>query len=89
MLHDFQYGFQEKHSTLHALLDVNVYALDAIQNKRQTALLLIDVRKAFDSVSPNILLLKLYQFVALHISFLKVIFHFETNLYPCKTTTPL
>ena len=32
---------------IHALLDVNVFALDAIQSKQQTNLLLMDVRKAF------------------------------------------
>ena len=39
VLYEFQYGFREKHSVLHALLDVNVFALDAIQSKQQTALL--------------------------------------------------
>ena len=62
MLYEFQYGFREKHSVLHALLDVNVFALDAIQSKQQTALLLMDVRKAFDTVSHNILLQKLFHY---------------------------
>ena len=44
VVYEFQYGFREKHSVIHALLDVNVFALDAIQRKLQTALLLIDVR---------------------------------------------
>ena len=62
VLYEFQYGFREKHSVLHALLDVNVFALDAIQSKQQTALLLMDVSKAFDTVSHNILLQKLYHY---------------------------
>ena len=45
---------------IHALLDVNVFALDAIQSKQQTVMLLMDVRKAFDTVSHNNLLQKLY-----------------------------
>ena len=44
------------------LLDVNVFALDAIQRKQQTALLLKNVRKAFNTVSHNILLQKLYHY---------------------------
>ena len=62
MLNEFQYGFQEKHRAIHALLDVNVFALDATQSKQQTALLLMDVRKAFNTVSHNILLQKLYHY---------------------------
>ena len=62
VLYEFQYGFGEKHSVLHALLDVNVFALDAIQSKQHTALLLMDVRKAFDTVSHNILLQQLYYY---------------------------
>ena len=44
VLYEFQYGFREKHSVLHALLDVNVFALDAIQSRQQTALLLTNGR---------------------------------------------
>ena len=34
---------------IHALLDIKVFALDAIKSKQQTALLVMDVRKAFDT----------------------------------------
>ena len=44
VVYEFQYGFREKHRVIHTVLDVNVFALDAIQRKQQTALLLIDVR---------------------------------------------
>ena len=47
---------------IHALLDVKLFALDAIQSKHQTALLIMDVRKAFDTVSHNILLQNLYHY---------------------------
>ena len=33
------------------LLDINDQTLDAIQNQQQTALLLMGIRKAFDTVS--------------------------------------
>ena len=52
----------KKHIVIHALVDVNLFALDAIQRKQQTALLLMDVRKAFDPVSHNILLQKSYHY---------------------------
>ena len=32
VLYEFLYEFREKHSVIHALLDVNVFALDAIQS---------------------------------------------------------
>ena len=44
VVYEFQYGFREKHNVMHTLHDVNVFALDAIQRKQLTALLLIDVR---------------------------------------------
>ena len=62
MLYAFQYGFREKHSVLHALLDLNIFALDAIQSKQQTAMPYMDVRKAFGTVSHNILLQILYHY---------------------------
>ena len=39
VLYEFQYGFREEQSVIHAVLDVNVFALDTIQSKQQTALL--------------------------------------------------
>lgn len=62
LLHDNQYGFREKHSVLHALLDVTSLGFDAIQNNENTALLFMDLRKAFDTVSHKILLQKLYHY---------------------------
>ena len=44
VVYEFQYGFREKYNVIHILLDVNVFGLDAIQRKQQTALRLIDVR---------------------------------------------
>ena len=56
VLYEYQYGFRENHSVVHALLDVTTTSYDAIQNKNFTALLLMDLRKAFDTVSHEILL---------------------------------
>ena len=52
-------GFREKRGVMHALLDVITPAYDAIEHKKFTALLLMDLRKAFDTVSHQILLQKL------------------------------
>ena len=57
-----QYGFRKKHSVIHALLDVISLSYDASQSKQYTALLLMDLRKAFDTASHHILMHKLYQY---------------------------
>ena len=61
IIYDYQFGLKENHSVVHALLDVSVQTLDAIQNKQHTALSLMDIRKAFDIVSHKILQ-KLYHY---------------------------
>ena len=51
-----------KSSVLHALLDVTSFSYNAIQNKQTTALLLMDFTKAFDTVSHETLMHKLYHY---------------------------
>ena len=77
VLYEYQYGFRENHSVVHALLDVTTTSYDAIRNKNFTALLLMDFRKAFDTVSHEILLKKLshygirgraYDFIESHLN---------------------
>ena len=60
VLYDYQCGFRKKHSVINALLDVTTLTYDAMQKNSYTALLLMDIRKAFDTVSHHILLHKLY-----------------------------
>ena len=62
VLYDYRCGFRKKHSVIHALLDVTTLTYDAMQNNSYTALLLMDLRKAFDIVSHHILLHKLYHY---------------------------
>ena len=62
ILYNYQYGFREKHSVLHALLDVTSLGYNAIQNKKHSAFIFMDLRKAFDTVSHKILLQKLYHY---------------------------
>ena len=57
--YSYRYGFTEKHSVLHALLNVTSLGYDAIQNKKHSPFLFMDLRKAFDTVSDKILLQKL------------------------------
>ena len=57
IFYDFQYGFREKRSVMHALLDVLIPVYDAIEHNKFTALLM-DLRKAFATVSHQKLLQK-------------------------------
>ena len=54
-----QYGFRTKHSTTHAVLDITTYLLDNINDKIFSCLVMLDLLKAFDTVSHKRLLLKL------------------------------
>ena len=62
IFYDFQYGFREKRGVMHALLDVIIPIYDAIEHNKFTALLLMDLRTAFDTVSHQILLQKLLHY---------------------------
>ena len=54
-----QYGFMPKNSTSHALTDVLISLYDNINYGNYTALLLFDLKKAFDTVNHKTLLTKL------------------------------
>ena len=54
-----QYGFGANHSTSHALTDVLTSLYDNINDEKYTALLLLDLKKAFDTVNHKTLLTKL------------------------------
>ena len=62
IFYDFQCGFREKHCVIYALLDVMSLDYDAIQDKKYSALLVMDFRKAFHTVPHKILLQKLYYY---------------------------
>ena len=53
-----QYGFRSNHSTSHALLDVLTSLYDNVDGGKHTALLLLDLKKAFDTANYHILLTK-------------------------------
>ena len=57
-----QYDFRNNHSVNHALLDVFINCYDALHCLQHTALLFMDLRKAFDTVSHKILSHKLHHY---------------------------
>lgn len=57
-----QFGFRECHSTTQQLLRVTEHIHDAIQNKEHAAILLLDLKKAFDKVWHRGLLYKLIHY---------------------------
>ena len=58
-LYEHQYGFQEKHSTNHALIDITEKIRSALDQNIFACSVFIDLQKAFATVNHNILLLKL------------------------------
>ena len=62
ILYTRQYGFRHKHSTYMAILDFINNANDAIDDNMFTAGIFMDLSKAFDTITHNILLHKLYHY---------------------------
>ena len=55
----FQYGFRAGHSTMHAVTDLITMAYDNTNDKKFTGVSFLDIRKAFDTVDHDILIIKL------------------------------
>ena len=73
-----QYGFQNNKSTSHVILDVLTNVYDNIEHNDYTALVLLDFKKAFDTVSHSILLHKLEHYGIRGVA-LKLLNSFLTN----------
>ena len=58
-LYKFQFGFRNKHSTNHALIQITESIRSAIDNDNYACGVFIDLQKAFDTVNHDILLGKL------------------------------
>ena len=62
LLYDYQFGFRKNHSTFLALVTLLEQITTALDNAEFAICVLIDFRKAFDTVNHSILLQKLYQY---------------------------
>ena len=59
IFYPLQFGFREKHSTNHALISITDANRNTIDNQKYGCGVLIDLKKAFDTVNHSILLRKL------------------------------
>ena len=58
-LHELQFGFRNKHSTTHALIDITESIRKALDENMYACGIFVDLQKAFDTVNHKILLSKL------------------------------
>ena len=59
LLYKYQFGFREKHSTNHSLIEITETILDALDAGYFACGIFIDFQKAFDTVNHQILIKKL------------------------------
>ena len=57
-----QFGFRKKHNTQQAILNLKEYITGNQENKEFTAILFLDLQKAFDTVDHTVLLAKLWHY---------------------------
>ena len=62
ILFPVQFRFRRAHSTIHPIIDLITTCFDAIEEKKFTNLTFLDIKKAFDAVCHNKLLLKLHHY---------------------------
>ena len=62
LLYDSQYGFRAKHSTQQAIIDKTHKIQQNMDHGKYTCGIFIDLKKAFDTVNHDILLIKLHHY---------------------------
>ncbi len=62
LISNFQFGFQKSHSTTDALLSLKNNIINALNNKKKCLVVSLDLKKAFDLVSHQLLFDKLYKY---------------------------
>lgn len=78
ILPDYQFGFRQKMSTGHAIMNLKKDASIALSKRQSTSIVLLDIEKAFDTVWHNGLLLKLIR-IGLPYWMIKFIQSYITN----------
>ena len=58
-IYNLQFGFRDKHSTNHTLIDITETIRSALDNDKTVCGVFVDLQKAFDTVNHEILIEKL------------------------------
>ena len=88
ILYPNQFGFQSKTSTAHAMLDVVTSLYDSINRNQYSRLVLIDLKKTFDTVSHTTLLKKLHNYGVRGVAQKLLVSYLECN-HPYQTRSKL
>ena len=62
LITNFQFGFQKNHSTTDALLCIQNNVINALNNRQKCLIVCLDLKKAFDVVSHEIMYNKLFKY---------------------------